>query len=264
MTIPELRWEPSFHEDPDGGTIVLWPYLPCIRMPAPLRPREWDGLALLASSDELEAMKEEEEQDKRSPGVHVESAAASGTTLGILVKDLRDLEVEGPAIPDPEPIRLLHHAENSRGGMPIYSVIPDLDDGEWADWLSRCVDEQVRIRNLLATIGRSKRWAKSRKMAIPKVTPSKGIDADLGAAATVCAAWWLEERQGLTDELVEERDVRIAARLRGALSDLRNSRIDESGTQGTTLLAPVQQAHVPAIEASLLACQAVETMEAEA
>jgi hypothetical protein len=181
----------------------------------------------------------------------------------MLVKDLRDLEVEGPAIPDPEPIRLLHHAHNSRGGMPIYSIIPDLDDGKWADWLTRCADEQVRIRNLLATIGRSKRWAKSRKMATPKVTPFNGIDIDLGAAATVCAAWWLEERQGLTDELIEERDVRIAARLRGALSDLRNSRIDESETRGTTLLAPVQQAHVPAIEASLLACRAVETMGAE-
>ncbi len=147
--------------------------------------------------------------------------------------------------------------------MPIYSVIPDLNDEEWANWLSRCADEQVRIRNLLATIGRSKRWAKSRKMAIANISPSKGADADLGAAATVCAAWWLEERQGMNDELISERDVRIAARLRGALSNLRNSRIDESGTQGAILLAPVQQAHVPAIEASLVACQAVEAMEAE-
>ena len=263
MTIPELRWEPAIHEDPDGGTIVLWPYLPCVRMPASMRPREWDGLALLCSSDEIEAMMEEEEQDKRSHGVHVESAAASGTALGMLVKDLQDLEVGGPAIPDPEPIRLLHHAQNSRGGMPIYSVIPDLNDEEWANWLSRCADEQVRIRDLLATIGRSKRWAKSRKMAIANISPSKGADADLGAAATVCAAWWLEERQGMNDELISERDVRIAARLRGALSNLRNSRIDESGTQGAILLAPVQQAHVPAIEASLVACQAVEAMEAE-
>ncbi len=263
MTIPELRWEPSIHEDPDGGTIVLWPYLPCVRMPAPMRPREWDGLALLCSSDEIEVMMEEEEQDKRSHGIHVESAAASGTALGMLVKDLQDLEIEGPAIPDPEPIRLLHHAQNSRGGMPIYSVIPDLDDTKWANWLSRCADEQVRIRNLLATIWRSKRWAKSRKMAIANISPSKRVDADLGAAATVCAAWWLEGRQGMNDELISERDVRIAARLRGALSNLRNSRIDESGTQGAILLAPVQQAHVPAIEASLLACPAVETMEAE-
>lgn len=67
----------------------------------------------------------------------------------------------------------------------------------------------------------------------------------------------------MNDELISERDVRIAARLRGALSNLRNSRIDESGTQGAILLAPVQQAHVPAIEASLVACQAVEAMEAE-
>ncbi len=64
-----------------------------------MRPREWDGLALLCSSDEIEAMMEEEEQDKRSHGVHVESAAASGTALGMLVKDLQDLEVGGRQFP---------------------------------------------------------------------------------------------------------------------------------------------------------------------
>ena len=70
-------------------------------MPAHLRPREWDGLALLSSPDELVVIREEEEEDKRSHGVHVESAAASGTSLGMLVKDLRDLVVDGPAIPRP-------------------------------------------------------------------------------------------------------------------------------------------------------------------
>ena len=263
MSVPELGWESLIFKDPDGGKIVLWPYLPCIRMPAHLRPREWDGLALLSSPDELVVIKEEEEEDKRSHGVHVESAAASGTSLGMLVKDLRDLEVDGPAIPDPEPIRLLRHAENSRGGMPIYPIVPGLDDDNWADWLSRSADEQVRLRNLLATLGRSKRWAKARRLAIPMVTSSKGVDADLGAAATVCAAWWLEEKVGLTEELIAERNDRLAARLRGALFDLRNSRIDESGTRGVVLLAPVQQAYLPSIEASLNACNEAETVGRE-
>ena len=68
-------------------------------MPSELRPRNWDGLALIASPDELLAIRDEEGQDKNSPGVHVESAAASGTTLGMLVRDLRALEIAGPSIP---------------------------------------------------------------------------------------------------------------------------------------------------------------------
>ena len=168
MGVPELRWESSVFHDPNGGSVLLWPYLPCIRMPAKMRPRVWDGLALLSSADELISLKEEEEQDKSSPGIHMESALASGTTLGMLVRDLSELDVEGPSIPDPERIRLLRHAENSRGGMPIYAIEPGIDDTKWADWQSRWADEQVRFRNLLATIGRSRRWSKVKSFFSPQ------------------------------------------------------------------------------------------------
>ena len=50
-------------KDPEGGQIILWPYLPCVRMPQKLRIRKWDGLALLQSSDDLVSIKEEEESD---------------------------------------------------------------------------------------------------------------------------------------------------------------------------------------------------------
>ena len=126
MEVPELRWETSVFQDPDGGSAILWPYLPCVRMPMKMRPREWDALALLSSSDELISLREEEEQDKESPGVHLESATASGTTLGMLVHDLSELQLEGPAIPDPERIRLLRHAENSRGGCQSFPLNPVL------------------------------------------------------------------------------------------------------------------------------------------
>ena len=150
--VPELRWEPFIFEDPLGGKIVLWPYLPCIRMPPKMRPREWDGLALISSQDEISSLREEERQEIESPGVHVDSAAVSGTTLGMLVRNLSELDIEGPFIPDPEKIRLLRHAENSRGGMPIYAIEPGIDDTEWGDWQSRWADEQVRFGNLLATL----------------------------------------------------------------------------------------------------------------
>ena len=263
MRVPELRWESSVFHDPNGGSVLLWPYLPCIRMPAKMRPRVWDGLALLSSADELISLKEEEEQDKSSPGIHMESALASGTTLGILVRDLSELDVEGPSIPDPERIRLLRHAENSRGGMPIYAIEPGIDDTKWADWQSRWADEQVRFRNLLATLVRSRRSSRFRKEAIARVSNSKHASPDLGAASTVCAAWWNEESMCLTKELTVERDSRFSSRIRGALSNLRDGDGGVWGKDGPTLLVPVQQAHVPSLQNSLIACEFVETLERE-
>ena len=261
--VPDLNWKTSVFRDSQGGSVLLWPYLPCVRMPPMMRPRAWDGLALLSSADELVSLKEEEEQDKASPGIHMDSATVSGTTLGMLVRDLSELDLEGPSIPDPERIRLLRHAENSRGGMPIYAIEPGIEDNEWADWQSRWADEQVRFRNLLATIGRARRWSQIRKMAISKVANSKLASPDLGAASTVCAAWWHEESYCLTDELAHERDSRFSTRIRGALSNLRENGSGEWSDDGPILLVPVQQANVPSLENSLIACQSVERMERE-
>ena len=129
MEVPQLRWNSTVLDDPDGGRIVLWPHLPCVRMPPSLRYREsWDGLALLFSLSDLSGWRQDEEQDRESPGVHIEAAIASGTVLGRLMKDLQEYEVDGPKIPDPEQVRLLLHADNARGGIPIYSIEPELDD----------------------------------------------------------------------------------------------------------------------------------------
>ena len=263
MSIPELRWESSVFNDPLGGTILLWPYLPCVRMPAAIRPRKWHGLALIASPDEVLSIRQEEQQDKESPGIHADSASSSGTTLGMLVRDLRGLEVDGPSIPDPELIRLIRHAENSRGGLPIYPIEPGLDDNDWSDWQSRWADEQVRFRNLIATIGRSKRWSRLRRSAIPQVKRHKMVNAEMGAAATVCAAWWSEERMGLTNSLINQRDSRFCSRLRGALSDLLEKIPEDENTDDAVLLVPVQQAYLPSLEASLITCDSLEKVEME-
>ena len=54
MSAAKLAWEPVIFDDPDGGRVLLWPYLPCVRMPSVLRTREYfDGIALLASYDEI-------------------------------------------------------------------------------------------------------------------------------------------------------------------------------------------------------------------
>ena len=197
----------------------------------------------------------------------MESASASGTTLGMLVKDLQELEIDGPSIPDPERIRLLRHAENSRGGMPIYPIEPDMEDEDWADLQSKWADEQVKLRNLIATIGRSRRWAKTRKGAISMVNRSKWETPDLGAAATVCYAWWSEEGMALTEELSRIRTRRISSRLRGALADMRDLSGKEpnwwDSDSGPILLTPVQQAYLPSLQNSLFACEDVEKVVRE-
>ena len=137
----ELGWLPVIIEDPDGGRIVLYPHLPCVRMPSELRTREhWDGLALIASAEEVRGWPAEEKEDQASPGVHVAAAMASGTILGRLLDDLTIYEVDGPSIPDPEPMRLLHHAGNARGGMPIYALEPSMDDEGWVEWRTHPAD----------------------------------------------------------------------------------------------------------------------------
>ena len=185
----------------------------------------------------------------------------------MLVKDLQELEIDGPSIPDPERIRLLRHAENSRGGMPIYSIEPDMEDKDWADLQSKWADEQVKLRNLIATIGRSRRWVKSRKSAISMVNRSKWASPDLGAAATVCYAWWSEEGMALTEDLSRIRTSRISSRLRGALADMREFKWQENNStdsdDGPILLTPVQQAYLPSLQNSLFACEDVEKVVRE-
>ena len=260
-----LRWEPSVLEDPEGGRIVLWPHLPCVRMPPSLRYRgRWDGLALLFSPSDLSGWRLDEKQDKESPGVHIEAAIASGTVLGRLMKDLQEYEVDGPKIPDPEQVRLLLHADNARGGMPIYAIEPELDDSDWTEWLESSADKQASISNLLSTLTTSRRWKKTRSNAISKVARNDSVDADMGAAAASCAAWWIEEQGGLTAELLSLRNTRFAARLRGSLADLLNSRVDDAEASECTLLVPVHQAWLPSLEAAVTTWPDPESVSMEA
>tara|TARA_Y100000758_G_scaffold162747_1_gene115443 strand:+ start:799 stop:1518 length:720 start_codon:yes stop_codon:yes gene_type:complete len=211
-------------------------------MPSELRTREhWDGLALIASAEEVSGWPAEEKEDQASPGVHIAAAMASGTILGRLLDDLTIYEVDGPSIPDPEPMRLLHHAENARGGMPIYALEPSMDDEGWIEWMTRAADEQVSMSSLLSSITIGRRWKKLRAAAVSRVAAAKGVDSELGAAAASSAAWWIEENKGLSEELREERCSRLVARMRGALANLREGRVDDSEARGPSLMVPVHQ-----------------------
>ncbi|MEC9119803.1 MAG: hypothetical protein VYC33_00570 [Candidatus Thermoplasmatota archaeon] len=248
MSEGELVWEPVIFDDPDGGRILLWPHLPCVRMPTVLRTREhWDGIALLASEDEISGWPQEEKEDQESPGIHVAAARASGTVLGRLLDDLTIYEVDGPTIPDPEPMRLLHHANNARGGLPVYALEPSMEDEEWIDWMTRAADEQVSMSSLISSVTIGRRWKKLRSSKASLVEAAKGVDAELGAAAASSATWWQEENRGLTTELISERSSRIVSRIRGALADLREGRVDDSDTTGPSLMVPVHQPRLPSL-----------------
>ncbi|MEC7706999.1 MAG: hypothetical protein VX723_03485, partial [Candidatus Thermoplasmatota archaeon] len=64
---------------------------------------------------------------------------------------------------------------------------------------------------------------------------------------------WIEEQGALTEELLSQRNTRFAARLRGALADLINSRVDDAEASDCTLLVPVHQAWLPSLEAAVKA-----------
>ena len=214
MEVPELRWETSVFQDPDGGSAILWPYLPCVRMPMKMRPREWDAwpyFRLQMNSFLLERRRNRTRRARSSFGI-----------CDCIRHYIRDASPRPFRTPIRGPAYLIPRGSDSLGmqrileGMPIFSIEPGIDDQKWADWQSRWADEQVRFRNLIATFGRNRRWAKTRIKAVSRIQkPPFDIPNDLVAAAAVCAAWWAEEFISLTPELSRERDERYASRIRG-------------------------------------------------
>ena len=116
---------------------------------------------------------------------------------------------------------------------------------------------------MLSTLTLGRRWSRNSSSAISKILPDKEVGVDLGAAAAACAAWWLEEEGVLGDSLYSERDLRFASRIRGALADLRDSRVDDEKAQEPTLMVPVHQARLPSIEAAISRWPMPEALQKE-
>ena len=95
--------------------------------------------------------------------------------------------------------------------------------------------------------------------------PSREPDG-LQAASALAATWWTLNRENSVEELNQEKDLRFAARLRGALSILREKYGNEA-----ILLVPIQQAWrasmltalktLPDAESSLLVASSHEEEE---
>ena len=234
-----LDWKDIHWEDPSGGTIVLHGVLPTVVLPNGMRPRlTWHGLGIMGSSEEVEVWAEEEKSEVKDPGINLDSAILNGGLDGLYLEMLA-YGVEGLQVgkfPDPEPRRLHKAAVNH--DRPVYFVEPDMDDEDWAEFLSKEAKAMTRPLKLARIIFTSRRWRKGIKKMRKHVVEQPSREPDgLQAASALAATWWSLNRENSIEELNLERDLRFAARLRGALSELRKSHGDDS-----VLLVPIQQA----------------------
>ena len=257
MDSAPLSWSPIDWEDPCGGTIRLWPFIPNVVHTGALRRTvgKWDGLAFLLPDDESEIWDEQSEQEKSSPGINRDSIAASGGTLARMMIGMSSIEsIQSCRFPDPEPRRLLSAAESPSGTgcRPVFFVEPE--DEEWTVWVEDCADEMVRLRHLVRSIFSGRIWKKMLRAEMKNASPPECERDDskangLAQASALAAAWWSRSESVLTAELCSRRDSRLASRLRGALGTLYGEQIDGEGAP--VLLVPVMQAWMPSIYSAL-------------
>ena len=264
-----LSWSPVEWEDPCGGVIRLWPFLPNVVLTDSLRRSvgKWDGLAFLLPDDEPEVWNDQAEQEKASPGINRDSISSSGGTLARMMLGQSVIEsVQTCRFPDPEPRRLLQAAESpsGTGSRSVFFVEPE--DEEWTEWVEDCADEMVRIRNLTRSIFSGRAWKRTLREAMHQTGPPDCERDDVKAhglaqASALAAAWWYRSESVLNEELRLRRDQRLASRLRGALGTLCGGQVDDTGTP--VLLVPVMQAWMPDIHSALESSPLPEHVEEE-
>lgn len=82
--------------------------------------------------------------------------------------------------------------------------------------------EVSRWKKLLGLVTIGKKWRKRVKQNIFEAEkPPKGVTANLSSAAVLCATWWDLNEWLIGETISEARNKRFAARLRGALKQLR-------------------------------------------
>ncbi len=269
MADSTLSWSPIDWDDPCGGTIRLWPFIPNAVLTDTLRRTtgEWNGLAFLLPDDESEIWEEQIKQEKSSPGINRDSIAASGGTLARMMLGMSSIEsIQTCRFPDPEPRRLLIAAESSSGtgARPVFFVEPE--DEDWTEWVEDCADEMVRLRHLARSIFSGKIWKNTLREAMKNASPPECERDDtkangLAQASAFGAAWWYRSESVLSEELCIRRDTRLASRLRGALGTLCGGQVD--GEEAPVLLVPVMQAWMPSIYSALEKSPLPEHVEVE-
>ena len=146
--------------------------------------------------------------------------------------------------PDPVPYNLVQKARSE--GNRIWCIEPNLDDSKWVEMTLLIADSRTRTRSLLRAIGANRRVMKMAK-SIAMESPS--IDRiSFHIAASLQAAWWRNEMESVPMPLLEAIHERLAARLRGALSQLStdlDEQVDDGGDK--VMLVPVPQVRLPEV-----------------
>ena len=217
-----IGWDDLVWDDPDGGKIVLHGTIPTVVFPRKLRPSiEWHGLGLLESVEVVELWEQEEKDEAESSGVNLAHGLVSGGTMGLFLEEVTQIEdITSGRFPDPEPRRV--HRLALRHNRPIFFIEPELDDKEWEAHMIAEAKEVSRWKKLLGLVTIGKKWRKRVKQNIFEAEkPPKGVTANLSSAAVLCATWWDLNEWLIGETISEARNKRFAARLRGALKQLR-------------------------------------------
>ena len=97
---------------------------------------------------------------------------------------------------------------------------PEIDDEQWEEHMIAEAKEVSSWRKLLAMVTIGKKWRK-RVKSIFSEKPPKGITPNLSSAAVLCATWFDLNEWIIGEKIAHSRNLRFAARLRGALASLR-------------------------------------------
>ena len=136
---------------------------------------------------------------------------------------------------------------SDRHQRPVFFIEPLADDEDWGDYLTQEARAVSHWRKLLGMVRVGKRWNKSIKRHLFEAQPPpKGQSVDYSSAAVLASAWWELTEWLSTPALAQRRDARYAARIRGALAELRATEGDDA-----TLLVALHRPHVPAVLAAL-------------
>ena len=224
-----IGWEDLVWGDPDGGKIILHGTIPTLVYPRKLRPSmEWHGLGLLESEEVVELWEQEEKDESESSGVNLAHGLVSGGTMGILLEELTQIDdINAGRFPDPEPRRV--HRLAQRHNRPVFFIEPELDDEGWEEHMIAEAKEVSRWKKLLGMVTVGKKWRKRVKSNIFEAEkPPKGVTPNLSSAAVLCATWWDLNEWLIGEKISQDRNLRFASRLRGALSELRKEHGDDA------------------------------------
>jgi len=255
-----LDWACIDWGDPEGGVIRILPFTPLVKFSESIQ--DWDGLALMVSSEDPLLWIDQEQEEMKSPNIVRDAMIAQMGHSGKMVKEMSLLSRETiGCFPDPIPFSMYNFAKSNR--KPIWFLEPDLDDEEWVEITLEGVGERTNLRNLVRSIGSVRRMMRIAKSIATETTPD-GDDAEYHIAASLSAAWWMVESAHLSENLHHKINHRIASRMRGALSSLRNQlneQIDDE--EAVVLLVPVPQVRIRGVLDALNELPDAENMKQE-